>query len=465
MKKTGSTANKRFLAYLPLMVAFGALAAYPRPALQAANPFQIGATVTVTAPSLNVRDAAGTTAKVLGSVPAGSTGKIIGGPNLASGSKWWKIDYLNGPDGWSAEPFLRVSSSLAPAVKFKAGDRIISTDTIIIRNGVGLSAKIVGVISQGSTGTIIAGPNRANDSNWWLINNDNGADGWTLENPLSKVSSTPTPIPKPTLKWGAYAGNNPGDLESFEKLVGKQADIQAVFVGWNDPFPWEIARRLKNSGKTLLIFWEPYSTSLESIDAGHSDGYMEAFATEAKAYGGPIMLAPLHEMNGNWDPWGGYGWDDKPINSPSLIISVWRRMHGFFKGADNVKFAWAVNNDSVPDIPANSINTYYPGDNYVDYVGVDGFNFGTPWQSFDEVFGNAIKSVSVHKKPIYLFSIGSTASPEKDNWIKEGLGNLIQHYPGVAGWVWFNQNGPDRNWTINSDPDSLAAFRSVIPLK
>jgi len=74
-----------------------------------------------------------------------------------------------------------------------------------------------------------------------------------------------------------------------------------------------------------------------------------------------------------------------------------------------------------------------------------------------------MKEMEKYNKPIYLFSLASAPGPDKAEWIKEGLGTIIKQYPNIAGWVWFNQNGPDRNWTINSDTASLEAFKSIIP--
>lgn len=278
----------------------------------------------------------------------------------------------------------------------------------------------------------------------------------TMGTPTTTKPTT-TPI---TMKWGAYAGDHLGDLEKLETLVGKKADIQSFFVGWNDNFPTAIANNLKGSNRTLLIFWEQYGVTLDSINEGKSDVYIKNFAAAAKAYGGPIILAPMHEMNGNWDPWGGYDSNDKQINPPAKIINVWKRIHQAFKDVPNVKFAWDVNNVSVPNIAGNAIGVYYPGNEYVDYVGVDGFNFGDPWQSPAQVFDSAIKQLLIYKKPIYIFSTAAIADSRKAAWIKD-FGAQIKKY-NLAGWVWFNQDGSDGNWLINSDTASLQAFKAIL---
>jgi hypothetical protein len=254
-------------------------------------------------------------------------------------------------------------------------------------------------------------------------------------------------------QWGAYVDG--GNIAQFESLVGKTADIQAVFTGWgsNGSFPAEYKTTVAGKGKTLLIFWEP-SVNYDSILSGKWDSYMASFAAAAKNYGGPVILAPFHEMNGNWDVWGG----TVGTNNSQKMIAAWRHVHGLFSGATNVKFAFAPNNDSVPDTLANAITAYYPGSAYVDYVGVDGFNFGTPWQSWQSVFSSAIGTLAQYNKPIYIFSTAACSGAQKAQWIAD-MGAGVKQY-GLAGWVWFNEN-KECDWRVNSDANSLAAFKAI----
>jgi beta-mannanase len=224
----------------------------------------------------------------------------------------------------------------------------------------------------------------------------------------------------------------------------------------NSVFP-SVGADLKPSNKTLVIFWEQYGVTLDSIIAGESDAYIRKFALDAKNYGGQVILSPFHEMNGNWDPWGG----TVGQNTPQKVVQAWRHIHDVFGTVTNVKFAWAVNNISVPDTTANAIAAYYPGDAYVDYVAVDGFNFGNPWQSFDAVFGKALNTVAAYKKPIYILSMASAAGAQKPAWITDAVTVQMKKYPLLRGWLWFNEN-KEQDWRINSDAATLAAFKGVL---
>lgn len=260
----------------------------------------------------------------------------------------------------------------------------------------------------------------------------------------------------PKKQWGAYTGNTALGFEQFAQMVGQKPDINAIFVGWNDPFRSDVASVLKPNGQTLLIFWEQYGVTLDEIIAGNSDSYIQQFAMQAKAYGGPVIISPLHEMNGNWSPWNGTVGN----NTPQKVILAYRHIYEQFSGVQNVKWAWVVNNESVPDTPANSIASYYPGNEYVDYVGIDGFNFGSPWQTYSEIFSEALKQVAGYGKPILITSMASAQGAQKPAWIKDAILN-IRKDPSIKGWVWFNEN-KEQNWLVNSDADSLNAFKQAI---
>ncbi len=283
-------------------------------------------------------------------------------------------------------------------------------------------------------------------------------------NPINCTVINPPVTPPPSsatsskVKWGAYVGDAVTDAAAFETRVGHKMNLQAIFVGFGDDFPSSYKSTVSDQGKSLVIFWEPYNTSLSSIISGLSDSYINKFAAAAKAYGGQVILAPFHEMNGNWDTWDG----TVGTNTPAKVIQAWQHLHNLFSGVTNVKFGWTVNHESVPDTTSNQLENYYPGDAYVDYVGVDGFNFDNPWQSFSQVFDNALSRLAVYHKPIYLFSFACAEGATKPAWITDALTVQIPKHPEIAGWIWFNSN-KEKDWRVWSDQASLQAFNAALP--
>jgi beta-mannanase len=217
----------------------------------------------------------------------------------------------------------------------------------------------------------------------------------------------------------------------------------------------------------LVIFWEATDYNVGGVNQprfsydamlrGDWDEYFKSFAAGAKAYGGEVILVPFSEMNGNWFPISG----TLNGNTPAKHNAAYQRIRGFFRDATNVKFGWAPNNISVPNTPGNQIKDYYPGDAYVDIVGVDGFNFGTNWMTFSQVFNDSLAILKTYRKPIYIFSFASAAGTGKAEWIRDAIDVQIPKLPEIKGWVWFNES-KERNWLVNSDPASLAAFKAAI---
>jgi hypothetical protein len=271
------------------------------------------------------------------------------------------------------------------------------------------------------------------------------------------------------IMWGACTGSKPQDIDSFESLVEKEMDVVPIFIGWENKreFPLQFASRVKEENKTLLIYWEGFNYlnpgpqdnrfNYDSILNGSWDWYFEEFANDAKNYGGQVIIVPFVEMNLNEFPWSG----TVNNNTPEKEIAAYQHIHSFFKDIPNVKFGWAVNSNSIPDIKGNQIEDYYPGDNCVDYVGVDGFNFGKPWRTFDEIFEKPLNKLSKYNKPIFIFSMACADGPKKADWIKQGLGHSIKKYPHIIGWIWFNEN-KEKNWLVDSNPESLQAFKSIL---
>jgi hypothetical protein len=291
------------------------------------------------------------------------------------------------------------------------------------------------------------------------------------------VSTSPTPTPTTgsglnfdKKEWGAYVGWQEGAMDIFEDLVGKDAKYRAVFIHWGNErkFPTYLKPYVMDQGKSLMIFWEAtdYNVgtvnqtnySYDSVINGNWDTYFAEFARDAKAYGGEVILIPYSEMNGDWFPWS----ITKNGNTPQKHIDAWRKIRGFFNDVPNVKFGWAPNHDSVPDITDNQFEKFYPGDAYVDYVGLDGFNFGSPWMTFDQVFGSSLARMKVYKKPMFIFSFASAAGASKALWITDALTIQIPKYPEIKGWIWFNEN-KERDWRVTADTSVLNAFKVSLP--
>jgi beta-mannanase len=283
-------------------------------------------------------------------------------------------------------------------------------------------------------------------------------------------SATVNTLSFPKKEWGAYVGWQENNLTTFENLVGKSVLYRAVFIHWGNEnaFPAYLKSSVKDKGKTLVIFWEATNYNIASVNqtaysydsiiGGNFDSYFTKFASNAKAYGGEVILIPFSEMNGNWFPWS----ITQNGNTPEKHINAYRYLRSFFKDVPNVKFGWAPNHDSVPDVSINQFENFYPGDEYVDYVGLDGFNFANPWMTFDQIFGNALNRIKIYNKPIFIFSFATASGAQKPAWITDSITVQIPKHPQIKGWIWFNES-KERDWRVTADSLSLDAFRAALP--
>ena len=154
-------------------------------------------------------------------------------------------------------------------------------------------------------------------------------------------------------------------------------------------------------------------------------------------------------------------------NSASEYIAAWRHVVHIFRsrGVKNVSWVWSPNVDCSGKCP---FNRFYPGDSYVDWVALDGYNYasvlGMPWESFAEVFSSSYSEMlAVSHKP---FMVAETASTEvggdKAAWIRQAfLVDLPSRFPQIRAAIWFDVD-LETDWRVDSSPASLAAFRDVV---
>ena len=288
--------------------------------------------------------------------------------------------------------------------------------------------------------------------------------------------SNPVPDNNLKIKNGNFSGaavgafvNGLGNLSSFQASSGKNLAVALWYVSWTDLFPTADADAVYANGSIPLITWEPWITNpagtLEAIASGSYEAYVRSFLLAAKAWGKPVFLRFAHEMNGNWYPWdgehnGGVG------GGPDKYKKAWLYIYNVRQavGADNVYLVWCPNNTNQPGDAWNTIAAYYPGDQYVDWVGMDGYNWGyTSWQSFDAVFGSLYQTLTfLTQKPLMIgeFSAAEQGG-NKSAWITDALLKISSTYGRVKIFCWFNIN-KERDWRTCSSPSAEAAFRNSL---
>jgi hypothetical protein len=259
-------------------------------------------------------------------------------------------------------------------------------------------------------------------------------------------------VPAQGALLGMYFGN--GTMAATENAIGRKVAIHLVYYAWEDDWTRGTTKSDLDAGRIPLVNWEPAGIDFNRIVDGSLDATINARATGAKALGRPFFLDFAAESNGD------EAWSD---NNAALYVSAYRHIHDRFMalGATNVVWAWCPN---VTDTDGSNKQTmdYYPGDDYVDWTGVDGYNWGgRDWESFAQVFARIYPLLAAKRKPILIGEMSSSANGgDKAAWIDAIVPTLKSSYPLIKGLVWFDIN-KEEDWRIDSSTQTLAAFKRM----
>jgi hypothetical protein len=275
-------------------------------------------------------------------------------------------------------------------------------------------------------------------------------------------------VPAQGALLGAFVGT--GTVAQLETTIGRKLAITHSYSMWTADFTTRIAANLAG-GRIPLITWEPWTNSvgipLDDIINGVHDAMIQMRAQSSKNVGGTFFLRWGHEMNGNWYPWDGFH-NGANASGPAKYVAAYRHIHDIFTsvGATNVLWVLCPNSDNVPNDAWNQWTAYYPGDTYVDWMGVDGYNWGdilpaSGWRPFSMIFGTLYPTMAATGKPILISETSSAeAGGDKAAWIAGILPALRGSFPAIKGLVWFHIN-KETVWTVDSTPTSAAAFLTM----
>lgn len=297
--------------------------------------------------------------------------------------------------------------------------------------------------------------------------------------------------PKP-LYWGAWIGKQftgtapPWDMTgvtTLSGLLGKNmslVEFSSSFADCNTSpcafyrFPREGMENIRNYGAIPVFSWAAESSprkteedpefQLADLLEGRYDGYIRQFAVEARNWGHPFFLRFNWEMNGNWFSWS----EGINGNSPGQYVAVWRHVHEIFTsvGATNATWVWCPFAD--PKKKFNKLKSLYPGNEYVDWTCLDGYNWGQnpvnpkPWRNFDEIFKTTYEKVVkkvAPRKPMLLGEFGTSPNGgHKAKWIRNMLHLVPKKYPRIRALVYLDGYDRGIEWPLESSGAALRKF-------
>ncbi len=270
----------------------------------------------------------------------------------------------------------------------------------------------------------------------------------------------PVPLRPGKVMLGAYLGLEGRSLTESLALrrsqLGRDERIVHVFYDFDDTLPYAVESL--PAGATPMVSWR--GCPLTDITSGASDALIIRAARQLKRMGRPVLLRWGWEMNGDW-----YKWSAARNNKDSkAYVAAWQRLHRIFaeQKATNVSWVWSPNWNSAPIADWNTFAALYPGDSYVDWVGVSGYNLHR--ETPDTMFGGIYRAYAA-RKPIMITEVGSMdrGGRTKADWITL-FAAWVEAHPGVGAVTWFDTDthpGYDEKWRIDTDAESLAAYRAM----
>ncbi|MCK5725380.1 MAG: hypothetical protein KAH22_00990 [Thiotrichaceae bacterium] len=286
---------------------------------------------------------------------------------------------------------------------------------------------------------------------------------------------------------------NPNKIDRFNTATGMPVSIVNLFTGFEGQ--WSRLKtqldNVRSRNAVPMITWMPQLASspetrlLDKINQGDWDTYINDWITGLKTWQASyptdakprVLIRFAHEFNAKWYPWG---------NDPVAYRQAWQYIHDRFSAANvqGVEWVWCMSTTDYDDF--NDVTRYYPGDDYVDWTSIDGYNWGSnrryhPWKSFSEVFSSAYNTLTSHypRKPIMIGEVSSAepsdlpeengfngddsdADESKGAWITDLFASLETSFPAIRALVWFNHD-KELSWALDGENSTgAAAYKEVV---
>jgi hypothetical protein len=252
--------------------------------------------------------------------------------------------------------------------------------------------------------------------------------------PAANAACTPDPLLCPQRIYvGASVDGLPGDpaaLDAFTQATGVSPSVAMYFYDFGGRVDTTALRLLSDSGRLPMMTWEPWNHttpsanpySLQAIASGRFDAYLRAQGEALAAVGAPVAVRFAHEMNGSWYPWG----QGVNGNTPADYVAAYRHVHDVITaaGATNVLWVWSpITVISRPGVPLAPL---YPGDGYVDWVGLSVY-FSSPTATYAADVPSTIRELDrvAPTKPLYVAETSVLPGPNRPAMIHELITGLL----------------------------------------
>lgn len=249
-----------------------------------------------------------------------------------------------------------------------------------------------------------------------------------------------------------------GIVDSFTKDAGRAPGIREYYSSWSDDFDAEGNAFLWQHGQLPMMALVPSDVALADIAKGGEDAYIRRLAGQIADYDGPLAISFAGEMNGPWNSWG------PEHTRPADFVAAWKHVHEVFAAQHVTNVLWVWTPHVVDSGTPAELRPYYPGDAYVDWVGLIGYYGPIDGAAFSSLFTPSLRQIAAFShKPVLIAETGVAESGRKQAHIRDLFRGAAK--AGVIGLVWYDQrkNWPGSkqlmDWRISTSMGALAAFK------
>lgn len=294
--------------------------------------------------------------------------------------------------------------------------------------------------------------------------------------------------PDSMLTWGLFEPKAPDDftqMNYLEKEMEYEFPILLNYSSFENKYKHpNLEYRLQNAHKnnktlelTLQTSWTNAGEGNMVYDVlnGEYDEFLRNYAKTVSDFDHPVLFRLGNEMNGDWCPYSSYNTSKDTV----IFKEFYRYVYKIFEdaGADNVIWVWNPNGKSFPDFKWNDEVMYYPGDEYVDIVGLTAYNTGTyyadeKWIEFPELYNSVYaRADELYGQPFMITEFASSSvGGDKNQWIRNMFAH-IDSYPRIKIAIWWDGCDWDANgnvarpYFIDETPQIIQTFRELLNKK
>lgn len=288
------------------------------------------------------------------------------------------------------------------------------------------------------------------------------------------------------LTWGIFEPDTAGFdytmLNHYENYYDYQFPIILNYSEFENTYKHpNLKERLEMAYKnnktlelTLQTSWQENGNMVYDILDGQYDEFLTDYAKVVADFGHPVLFRLGNEMNGDWCPYSSYN----TSKDTTIYKEFYKYVYSFFEEEDaqNVIWIWNPNCESFPNFNWNNEMMYYPGDEYVDIVGMTAYNTGTyysqtgeEWSEFEELYEDLYyEYCAKFEQPLMITEFASAKEGgDKNQWVIN-MFNTINKYDRIKVAVWWDGCDWDadgniaRSYFMDESPTLLNIFKKYL---